>query len=1144
MASDPHLPFDDSRAPDPLVVRDESARACAVDPSRNVVLEASAGTGKTHVLVTRYINLLRAGVDPAHILAITFTRKAAAEMRERIVRELRGMARLSPADEARWQALRDRLSDISISTIDAFCLALLREFPLEADLDPGFDVADETMMPRLVEDALDGALRAARRIAVHDPDIGLLMAVLGERRARLGLGALLNRRLSAGPMIRRYLSAVAGPPPNEALARAVDRLQSVLGAMEGGLEAFIADGPVANDAYALVAADLRAVAGGFGGGPGAATDDAAGPHPARAVLDRVSRYFLNDKGEPRSRPSTGFLKRECPTPAGWTRHSRALAAAAPRVAQLMGEFGRDLNVALARASMRLFRIARSRYRWALDAQASVDFPEALYRTLRILRQMDEFAQSRYRLESRYHHVLVDEFQDTNLAQWRLVARLIESWGEGAGLAHDGPLQPSIFIVGDRKQSIYAFRDADVRMLRRARRYISALRPDGRVRRSIARSFRAAPELLAFTNDLFSSVDSSVRRGDAFRFTARDRFPVDTPTGPSGRLHLVAAGDPSGAAETIAAEVEKLLAEGVVRDRQSGVPRAARPGDIAILFRARASHRGIEAALEARGIPTYVYKGLGFFDADEVKDLVALLGYLGQPDSPLRAAALLRSRFVRLSDSAVRLLAPHPERAIAHAEPLPAGLGEEDRQVLDRLRASLAAWLPLVDRVPPAETLDRIVVDSAYAFELGGVRLVQARENLKKIRAMARRLQNRGYATMARIADHLDRLSAGDESNAVVDALDAVNLMTVHAAKGLEFPFVFVTSLTRGTGGRGDSILVVPAAAGGTPLVSVAGSLPEADEAARDRDREETKRLLYVAVTRARERLYLAAVLKHGRFQPAPGSLGEVLPASLRTAFAEAAGGGSTVEWRAESGGVHTLHVVGAGAGGTGAVVRAAAGGAPDAMATDPPCDFRPLLDVTSDLRMGAAAYAMAMLAGDADEPRTEVSPGAPGADPTLVGTVVHRLFQGSHGLSALDPLILAARAETFLAGREEDPESTRSGLVGVAVDAFLRLRRRQEVADLIDDATCYYEVPFSLRLRQTTEAGASGAKVIVRGSIDCLAQQRDGRVIVVEFKTGRHRAWHAAQIDLYVRATRSMFPGSPVEGRLIYLDSQSDAAGK
>ena len=110
----------------------------------NVVLEASAGTGKTRVLVERYVNLLRAGVEPEHILAITFTRKAAAEMRERIVERLREASRTSEIDRARWRDLKDRLGDIAISTIDAFCLALLREFPLEADVDPGFDLADST----------------------------------------------------------------------------------------------------------------------------------------------------------------------------------------------------------------------------------------------------------------------------------------------------------------------------------------------------------------------------------------------------------------------------------------------------------------------------------------------------------------------------------------------------------------------------------------------------------------------------------------------------------------------------------------------------------------------------------------------------------------------------------------------------------------------------------------------------------------------------------------------------------------------------------------------------------------------------------------------------------------------------------------
>ena len=135
----PWLPFD----VEPVAAdKDSEGRARAVDPRFNVALEASAGTGKTRVLVDRYINLLRAGVDPSNILAITFTRKAATEMRERIISTLRTVAARGELAPSRWRELRDRIDDIAISTIDAFCLSLLREFPLEADLDPGFDVAD------------------------------------------------------------------------------------------------------------------------------------------------------------------------------------------------------------------------------------------------------------------------------------------------------------------------------------------------------------------------------------------------------------------------------------------------------------------------------------------------------------------------------------------------------------------------------------------------------------------------------------------------------------------------------------------------------------------------------------------------------------------------------------------------------------------------------------------------------------------------------------------------------------------------------------------------------------------------------------------------------------------------------------------
>jgi ATP-dependent helicase/nuclease subunit A len=1142
MPTEPRLPFDDPPAPlDALIARDEAARAQAVDPGRNVVLEASAGTGKTYVLVTRYINLIRAGVDPANILAITFTRKAAAEMRERIVLELRALARQSPVDEARWRALRDRLGDVAISTIDAFCFALLREFPLEADLDPGFDVADETVMPRLVEDALDGSLRVARRLSASDADVALLLAALGERQVRAGLGGLLDRRLAAGPAIRRFLGAARAPAPSEAFERLASALQDALTSIEGGVEQFIADGPVADEGYPLLAADLRAVAAGLGrpsATGSAAASGAAEVFSARAVLDRVSRHFLKADGTARAKPS--FAKKDCGSPAAWTRHSRAIAAAAPRVEAAIGAFERDINLALVRATWRLFRIARALYRRALETQSSVDFPEALSRALLLLRQMDEFAQSRYRLEARYHHVLVDEFQDTNASQWRLVARLIESWGEGIGLAHDGPLQPSIFIVGDRKQSIYGFRDADVRMIRRAGRYISGLRPAGKVRRSISRSFRAAPGLLAFTNDLFASMDTATPRADAFRYTSRDRFPVETPPADSDTLGVVAAPTAPAAAEAIAAEIARLLETGTVRDRQAGQPRGVRPGDIAILFRSRESHREIEAALEARGIPTYVYKGLGFFDADEVKDLVALLRYLANPASRLRAAAFLRSRIVRLSDPGVRLLAPDFAAIVEGRAAVPAGLGEEDRRVLHRLRASLEQWLPLVDRVPPAEVLDRVIHDAAYAFELRGARAIQARENLKKIRAMTRRQQNRGYATLARIAEHLDRLSTGDESNAVVDALDAVNLMTVHAAKGLEFPVVFVTHLTRGTGGRGEPIVVVPAGPGGRPLVSVGGNLPDAAAAVEERNREETKRLLYVAVTRARERLYLAAVLKHGKFRPGPGSLAEVLPQSLRDAFvqAHAAATATRVEWRAENGGVHAFRV---GTSPKPCVHLPPTGEArPDGA---PLSDFAPLADITGRRRVGAAGRAIAE-AGAPTPGQDAAGPRPAPAEAALVGTLVHRLFQAALGRDEIDDGWLGQRARGYLSASDEAAGVDVDTVVAEAVGCVVALRRRPDVAALVESATCYFEVPFSVRLAEEAGDGVDREPVVVRGSIDCVAMLPDGRVRVVELKTGRPQAWHEAQLETYVRAARALFPGRSVEGELVYAEFDATGTGE
>jgi ATP-dependent helicase/nuclease subunit A len=872
---------------------DADARRAAVDPAQNVVLEASAGTGKTRVLVERYVNLLLAGVEPERILAITFTRKSAAEMRQRIIARLREAARTSELSAGRWRDLRDRLADIAISTIDAFCLSLIREFPLEAGIDPGFDLADQTEIPRLVGQALDRALRIGRHLARTDDDVAMVFAQLSERRLREGLAALVDRRLVAADVLRRFLKF--GPrdlTPALACRNAAGRLTDALSHVPGGLLRFLDEGPLGHPQFGMLAGDLTSLAA---SGPGnyVSRDEQAA---FRILVDRIRAYFLTLDGAPRKAKGFGqseFKREHCGSEFGWKRHREAVEAAAPSIEQAVRAFRRDLNVIVSRGVWRLFQVALTQYGQTLESHAALDFAEVLERAVGLLRQMEEFSQSRYKLEARYQHVLVDEFQDTNRAQWELMSLLVRSWGEGFGAAGDA-LQPTIFLVGDRKQSIYGFRDAEAAMLEEAAGFVASLRPDGQPRQAISVSFRAVPELLAFVNDLFDEIAKSTdaNRRDAFRYSEVDQFPVDQDVrlkADAAPVQFLGAPTIESAADGVAAEIAALLSSSTtVRDRDTGVPRPVRPADIGILFRSRDSHRDYEAALERRNVRTYVYKGLGFFEADEIQDAMSLLRFLADPTSHLRAAALLRSRIVRLSDAGVIELRSNLAGALVDVAPPPAleRLEAEDRTVLNRVRSALPRWLAAVDRVTPSELLDGILRETAYAYELRGPRRAQARENLKKLRALIRKVENRGYATLARIAEFLDELAVGDESNAVLDAHDAVSLMTVHAAKGLEFPIVFVVNINRGTGGPRAPIRVLSDGFG-TPSVSIGDFESEADEDAAAREREETKRLLYVALTRARDRLYLGAVVKNGAFKPGRGSLGEVLPPAARARFEQA-----------------------------------------------------------------------------------------------------------------------------------------------------------------------------------------------------------------------------------------------------------------
>jgi ATP-dependent exoDNAse (exonuclease V) beta subunit len=565
------------------------------------------------------------------------------------------------------------------------------------------------------------------------------------------------------------------------------------------------------------------------------------------------------------------------------------------------------------------------------------------------------------------------------------------------------------------------------------------------------------------------------------------------------------------AAAVAREARRLVGQAVIRPAQ-GTPRAARPDDLAILFRARAGHQVFERALEAAGLRTYVYKGLGFFDTPEVLDLHALLRFLAEPDSDLRAVEFLRSRFVRISDVGLTRLAPGFSAALLGTGPPPAqALDDVDRALLDLAREGVSRWLPLADRMTPGELIDLVMRESSYLYELRGPRLAQARENLKKVRGLLRRVEARGYATLGRLASYFETLRAGEESNAIIDASGCVQLMTIHAAKGLEFPIVFVVNIQAQGKGRGQ-VSVIERGPEGLPEVAFRST--PATRLEDLRETEELRRLWYVAVTRARDRLYLACETgEKGEVRKSARSLSSLLPSSLAEVFVRAAidRDVNCLTWTTEHG---TFNV---------SVCRPgepphATPPASTAESDTGGADVRPLLVPGRAIGRVTLPDALAARAGLA---AASVSR----EQAILAGTLVHRLL--ARRLPAdVDADAVATRLRDLLRLDERVDLDDEGGLIARAVELYRRLRGHPDVAALLEQGEWHPEVPFSF-------APPDRPDVLLRGVIDAVVVAGDGSVTVVEFKTGSKQPEHEAQAAQYAQAIQAAL-GRPAAVQFVY----------
>lgn len=888
------------------VYRLEGNQALAVDPDESVWLSASAGTGKTQVLSARVLRLLlRRDVDPSQLLCLTFTKAGAAEMATRVNDVLARWVRLSPEllakelraigasvseeTQSRARSLFASVLDcpgggLRIDTIHAFAQWLLAAFPEEAGLMPGTRAMEDRDRDLLAHQVLAGMvadwdrenehelLNALAMLSVRmgaDGVQGWLMRCAQVRDAWFGTGAWQDD-LSGRVKSLLGLSADAGPKTLQALcadeAFAVQSLQHCARInAEWGTKT------------GLISADA------------AAEWLAAGVERRVALLDGLANALFTQAGDPRSLkslakidPSYGEIAARLATSIEAVREIRKLL---------------DIAEWLAPA-LRVGRRFALRWEAAKEREGFIDFDDQIRRAAALLSRADVADWIRYKLDRRFDHILVDEAQDTNEAQWSIIRALTEEYFAGRGQRNDK--QRTLFVVGDYKQAIFGFQGTSPDNFEAARQYfrqimqdaadnVAGLRDhiDTRELRSLGlgRSFRTAQPVLEFVDRAIAAigVERFGLKDDPGAHAGEDRpgqvvlwdpvpaFPDDNDTDDDGQESWISAPE-RRMAERIAATVAGWLREGYPLAK--GTARNAGPGDIMVLVRKRKELAGlIVARLHAAGVPVAGVDRLRLGAPLAVKDLMAALRFAAQPLDDLSLANLLVSPLIGWSQQDL-LDHAYRDRNVRLWD----HLRQSENALVAATVAKLRDLLRRVDYESPQALLHWVLLGpwegrSRLVARLG----VEANDPIDELLNAA---LTYAAAHTASLHGFIQWFDSGDgELKREAGASEGlVRVMTVHGSKGLQAPIVILADATgnpdtsRSGGinlrdGDSDRMIPVPAMRGDLK----AGPVLEAEAAMREAERQEHWRLLYVAMTRAEEALYIGGALGKREQEPAPDS---------------------------------------------------------------------------------------------------------------------------------------------------------------------------------------------------------------------------------------------------------------------------------
>jgi len=819
--------------------------------------------------------------EPQHtrrILALTFTNKAAGEMQERIAEEIQKRLRSAASEDekVKLRRIREQLNSAAVSTIHSFCARLLREFPLQAGLAPDFSELDDIGSAIMVHQAVHQTLQSLDDNSSHD--WSLLFLSLG--RSRL-LNMLLDALHSAYDMqkiIRRW--------------RHFDEDRYIEHLTQLWLERVrpLTVGINFREFYELTQQTLAALPAGW------QMEHDKGRATRRCLLDFQAAYQRQPDGVQTIQEilrlmvhlttRDGFAYKNVGrlgTNKSWPPAARELLL---RLSNLSASFApplieQGLVEGPGEDDRRWFRIfslfvvlyerAAHIYRTLKREEGVLDFEDLQLLTLQLLEEQPEI---RRELSERFKYIMVDEFQDTDELQWRIIKMLAS---DARGQLHDS----KVFVVGDPKQSIYGFRNADIRIFNRVKKEFSAAaaQPEdysGNV--VFTESFRFLPAVNAFVNSVFAHVlqeeaDNPFEVGYHALQTKRD-LPRE-----AGWIHLTLL-EEEPEADYLAWQIEQLVKSGSGIYEYTAAGETQRPltyGDIAVLLRTRDKLLDVEQALRNRGIPFKTAKGVGFWQRQEIFDLYHLLRFLDNPQDDFALVAVLRSRFFLLSDETLFLLSREDEthylqkmnRAVAHNSK---AYSREEQQALKAVYRQLSTWRQLREHVNLQELLEEIMRESRFltllAAELNGE---QAVANVKKLVEQAQLFEISGAGGLSDflkyINDLIDREMREGEAQINLEDRTAVKIMTIHAAKGLQFPAVFLPFLNpKGSRHKGGVYL------DGETGLAVKYESPDdrevehlllrlLKERQRRKETAEAKRLFYVGVTRASNYLFLSAQIE-------------------------------------------------------------------------------------------------------------------------------------------------------------------------------------------------------------------------------------------------------------------------------------------